>query len=58
MAAGAVAIGAGAYEFTPLKQHFRRRCRESASSGFGLCCAGSSIGLMAMLVALSVISVT
>jgi predicted metal-binding membrane protein len=60
VAAGAVAIGAGAYEFTPLKQHFRRRCRESASSGFGfgLCCVGSSIGLMAMLVALSVMSVT
>jgi hypothetical protein len=56
VAAGAVAIGAGAYEFTPLKQHVRRRCRESASSGFGfgLCCVGSSIGLMAMLVALSV----
>jgi NAD(P)-dependent dehydrogenase (short-subunit alcohol dehydrogenase family) len=26
-AAGAVAIAAGGYEFTPLKQHFRRRCR-------------------------------
>jgi predicted metal-binding membrane protein len=60
VAAGAVAIAAGAYEFTPLKQHFRRRCRESARSGleFGLCCAGSSIGLMAMLVALGVMSVT
>jgi predicted metal-binding membrane protein len=60
LAAGAVAIAAGAYEFTPLKQHFRRRCRESARSGleFGLCCAGSSIGLMAMLVALGVMSVT
>jgi predicted metal-binding membrane protein len=58
--AGAVAIGAGAYELTPVKQHFRWRCRESASSGFGfgLYCAGSSIGLMAMLVALSVMSVT
>ena len=58
-AAGAVVIAAGAYEFTPLKQHFRRRCQESTGSGFGygLCCLGSSIGLMAMLVALSVMSV-
>jgi predicted metal-binding membrane protein len=58
--AGAVAIAAGVYELTPLKQHFRRRCRESARSGFefGLSCVGSSIGLMLMLVALSVMSVT
>jgi predicted metal-binding membrane protein len=57
--AGAVVIAAGAYELTPLKQHFRRRCQEAAGSGFGygLCCLGSSIGLMAMLVALSVMSV-
>ena len=27
--AGAVVIAAGAYELTPLKQHFRRRCQES-----------------------------
>ena len=60
LAAGAVAIAAGVYEFTPLKQHSRRRCRESVASGFdfGLCCVGSSIGLMLMLVALSVMSVT
>jgi predicted metal-binding membrane protein len=61
-AAGAVAVGAGVYEFTPLKQHFRRRCRESVRSGFefGLYCVGSSIGLMLMLVlvALGVMSVT
>jgi predicted metal-binding membrane protein len=59
-AAGVVAIVAGAYELTPLKQHFRRRCRESARSGFtfGLCCLGSSVGLMAVLVAVSVMSVT
>src|SRR6266567_3975802 len=57
--AGAVAIAAGVYEFTPLKQHFRRRCRESVRSGFefGVYCVGSSIGLMLMLVALSVMSV-
>ena len=60
LAAGAVAIAAGLYEFTPLKHISRRRCRESARSGFefGLCCLGSSIGLMLMLVALGVMSVT
>jgi predicted metal-binding membrane protein len=60
VAAGAVVIAAGVYEFTPLKRHFRRRCRDSVRSGFqfGLCCVGSSIGLMAMLVALGVMSVT
>ena len=60
LAAGAVVIAAGVYEFTPVKRHFRRRCRDSVRSGlrFGLCCAGSSIGLMAMLVALGVMSVT
>jgi predicted metal-binding membrane protein len=59
VAAGAIVIAAGAYEFTPLKRHFRRRCQESTGSGlgFGLCCLGSSIGLMVMLVALSVMSV-
>jgi predicted metal-binding membrane protein len=59
-AAGVVTIAAGVYEFTPLKQHFRRRCRESVSSGFefGLCCVGSCIGLMLIVVALSIMSVT
>jgi predicted metal-binding membrane protein len=59
-AAGAVAIAAGVYEFTPLKQHCRRRCRESVRSGFqfGRYCVGSSIGLMLMLVAMGVMSVT
>ena len=59
-AAGAITIAAGLYEFTPLKRHCRRRCRDSLRSGvgFGLCCAGSSIGLMAMLVALGVMSLT
>jgi predicted metal-binding membrane protein len=58
LAAGAVVIAAGAYELTPVKLHFRRRCRENAASGvgFGLCCIGSTIGLMAMLVALDVMS--
>jgi predicted metal-binding membrane protein len=60
LAAGAVVIAAGVYEFTPLKRYFRRRCRDSADSGwgFGLCCAGSSIGLMAMLAALGVMSIS
>jgi predicted metal-binding membrane protein len=58
LAAGAVVIAAGIYELTPAKRHFRRRCLEETGSGlrFGLCCAGSSIGLMAMLVALDVMS--
>jgi predicted metal-binding membrane protein len=58
-AAGATAIAAGAYELTPLKRHFRRCCRESVLSGlrFGLSCVGSSIGLMALLVAFGVMSV-
>ena len=58
LAAGAVVIAAGAYELTPVKRDFRRRCREEAGSGlgFGLCCVGSSVGLMAMLVALDVMS--
>jgi predicted metal-binding membrane protein len=59
-AAGAVAVAAGVYEFTPLKKHSRRCCRESVGSGFGfgLYCVGSSIGLMLMLVALGLMSIT
>jgi predicted metal-binding membrane protein len=58
-AAGVITIAAGLYELTPLKQFFRRRCRENARSGFefGILCVGSSIGLMLMLVALGVMSV-
>jgi predicted metal-binding membrane protein len=57
---GAVVIGAGVYELTPLKHRFRCRCRERVRSGleFGLCCVGSSIGLMLMLVVLGVMSIT
>jgi predicted metal-binding membrane protein len=60
LAAGAFTIAAGVYGFTPLKQHFRRRCRESVRSAFefGLSCVGSSIGLMLMLVALGVMRVS
>ncbi|WP_426516311.1 DUF2182 domain-containing protein [Diaminobutyricibacter sp. McL0618] len=59
LVAGVVAIAAGVYELTPLKRRFRERCRDSIRSGFvfGLCCVGSSIGLMLLLVALSVMSV-
>jgi predicted metal-binding membrane protein len=57
--AGALTIAAGVYELTPLKRHFRRRCREDVRSGvrFGLSCFGSSVGLMVMLLALGVMSV-
>ncbi|HEX3460431.1 MAG TPA: DUF2182 domain-containing protein [Acidimicrobiales bacterium] len=56
--AGGVVIAAGVYELTPLKRHFRQRCRETVGSGFefGLYCIGSSIGLMVVLVALSLMS--
>ncbi|MDQ1749715.1 MAG: hypothetical protein QOE71_771 [Pseudonocardiales bacterium] len=59
VAAGVVAIAAGGYELTPLKQRCRQRCRESVGSGleFGLYCVGSSVGLMLILVGLSVMSV-
>jgi len=59
VAAGAVVVAAGVYELTPLKRHFRRRCRDRLRSGFGfgLCCVGSTIGLMLMLLALGVMSV-
>ena len=52
-------IAAVVYEVTPVKRHFRRRCREATGSGFTfeLCCAGSSLGLMVMLVALGVMSI-
>ena len=52
-------IAAGVYELTPLKRLFRRRCHESVGSGSssGSDCVGSSIGLMLVLVALSVMSI-
>jgi predicted metal-binding membrane protein len=57
--AGLVAIAAGVYELTPLKRHFRRRCRDGVRTGlgFGLCCAGSTAGLMAILVAVGIMSI-
>jgi predicted metal-binding membrane protein len=57
--AGAVTIAAGLYELTPLKAHFRGRCHERTHSGlgFGMYCVGSSIGLMLIVVAVSVMSI-
>lgn len=59
IAAGVVVLGVGAYELTPLKQWFRRRCLDGVHSGlrYGLHCIGSSIGLMLLVVALGVMSV-
>jgi len=59
VAAGALMVGAGLYELTPLKRECRRRCRERARSGlrFGVYCFGSSIGLMLVLVAVDVMSI-
>jgi predicted metal-binding membrane protein len=59
-AAGALVIAAGVYELTPLKRACRRRCREGGRSGvaFGVCCAGSSVGLMVVLLALGLMSLT
>jgi predicted metal-binding membrane protein len=59
VAAGALMVGAGLYELTPLKRECRRRCREPARSGvrFGVYCLGSSIGLMLVLVAVDVMSI-
>ncbi len=57
--AGALVIGAGLYELTPLKRACRVRCRERVSSGsrFAGYCFGSSIGLMLVLVAVDVMSI-
>jgi len=57
--AGGLIVGAGLYELMPLKRTCRRRCRERVRSGlqFGLCCVGSSIGLMLVLLAVGAMSV-
>ncbi len=58
--AGLVTIAAGLYELTAVKRVFRHRCCADGYSGlaFGLCCIGSSIGLMLMQVALGIMSIT
>jgi predicted metal-binding membrane protein len=57
--AGTLTVAAGLYELTPLKRACRLRCRQYVHSGseFGLYCVGSSIGLMLVLVAVSIMSV-
>lgn len=59
LAAGTIVAGAGLYELTPLKRECRRRCLRRVRSGlrFGVYCLGSSIGLMAVLLAIDVMSV-
>ncbi len=59
LTAGVLTVAAGLYELTPLKREFRRRCREHLHSGlhFGVCCLGSSIGLMLVLVAVDPMSI-
>ena len=56
----AVALVAAAvvYELTPLNRACRRRCREERRSGlrFGGWCVASSLGLMAVLIALDPMS--
>jgi predicted metal-binding membrane protein len=56
--AGVVVLAIAGYEFTPLKRDFRRRCRGHLGSGFayGLCCAGASLGLMLIPVAVAVMN--
>ena len=58
MVAGVIAVGAGLYELTPLKQRFRRMCQARAATGFelGACCVGSSAGLMLVMLALGAMS--
>jgi predicted metal-binding membrane protein len=59
-AAGALAVTAGLYELTWFKRACRRRCQGKVRTGFefSLVCVGSSIGLMLMVVALGVMSIT
>lgn len=58
-AAGVVVIAAGLYELTPLKRRYRDQCQQEAHSGlaFGVACIGSSIGFMAILFAISPMSI-
>ncbi len=59
LVAGLITIAAGVYELTPLKRAFRDRCCRDGHSGlaFGLCCIGSSAGLMSMQIALGIMSI-
>jgi predicted metal-binding membrane protein len=57
--AGWVVLAAGLYELMPLKRRCRHQCQTHARSGltFGIACLGSSIGLMAVLLAISPMSI-
>jgi predicted metal-binding membrane protein len=56
---GAIVFAAGIYELTPLKVRCRQACRDGGQNGFafGVCCIGSTIGLMAVLVAVGLMSI-
>ena len=60
MVAGVMTAAAGIYELTPLKRRFREMCHERMSSGlgFGVCCVGSTAGLMLVMLALGPMSLT
>src|SRR5205807_2008527 len=50
--AGALTAAAGIYELTPIRGQFRRRCRDRSMRGeLGLCCLGSTGGLILVMVA-------
>lgn len=57
--AGAIVISAGLYEFTPVKRRCREQCHRNLRSGtgFGIACVGSTVGLMAALLAISPMSI-
>jgi predicted metal-binding membrane protein len=54
----ALVVGGLVYELSPLKRNSLRRCRECQRSGawLGIACVASSLGLMAVLVALDPMS--
>jgi predicted metal-binding membrane protein len=59
-AAGTLTLVAGIYELTPIKRRFRGMGHKRVASGLklGLCCVGCNIGLMVMMVAIGVMSLT
>ena len=58
--AGAITVAAGLYELTPVKGRYRRLCQDRSMPGWGLglCCLGSSGGLMLVMVAVGAMSLT
>ena len=54
-----ITVAAAIYELTPIKRRARQRCQQSTNSGFhyGISCLGSSVGLMALLLAWGAMSV-